>query len=289
MNAEIGQHKAKILTGQSLDKRFHYFKQLTDLAKTLTAESSGLLDVAKEFQAKLKSTQAQLAQDFTPEEIDDQLGDIDFMNDFAEQLFEALNSLSNTCTYVINDCKARKARLTKALIWGEEELTELAASSEATLMSQFYQELATGCNRWYSKASQKFASDADDMKQTMTLIGKHKYVIMNYAQENFHSVKGNLFNIADSLIDVQRQIESVDTYFTGRTRYLEKRITADPWKYQLKYSTGITKRCESSHAGISAFSATIQKNSGEIAHKMAAVYKAFVTGAKKDLAAWDCE
>jgi hypothetical protein len=53
------------------------------------------------------------------------------MNDFAEQLFDALDQLSQTCDYVIKDCKERKTRLTNALIWdriGEEDLMELAAS-----------------------------------------------------------------------------------------------------------------------------------------------------------------
>lgn len=78
------------------------------MARTLTAEASGLLDVAKEFRSKIASTKNQLSQDFTDEEIDDQLGDVDFMNDFAEQLYDALDQLSQTCDYVISDCKARK-------------------------------------------------------------------------------------------------------------------------------------------------------------------------------------
>lgn len=34
-----------------------------------------------------------MEQDFTADEIDFQLGDLDFVNDFAEQLFAALNNL----------------------------------------------------------------------------------------------------------------------------------------------------------------------------------------------------
>jgi hypothetical protein len=62
------------------------------------------------------------------------------LNDFAETLFDALDSLGKKCDEVIADCKARKKRLTDALIWdkiGEEELVELA-SSEAALMAHFY-------------------------------------------------------------------------------------------------------------------------------------------------------
>jgi hypothetical protein len=67
-----------------------------------------LLDVTKEFRSKLVTTQKELEQDFNDDEIDDQLGDVDFMNDFAEQLYDALDRLRQQCVLVINDCKARK-------------------------------------------------------------------------------------------------------------------------------------------------------------------------------------
>jgi hypothetical protein len=167
LNAKIGNHRAEVAAAAKLDKRFHYFDGLKKLARTLTQEASGLLDVTKEFRSKLASTQKQLTQDFTDDEIDDQLGDEDFMNDFAEQLFDALDQLSQTCDHVIKDCKERKTRLTNALIWdkiGEEDLMQLAATGEAELMSHFYEDLGAGCNKWYSDASQKFNSDVSDMK-----------------------------------------------------------------------------------------------------------------------------
>jgi hypothetical protein len=39
---------------------------------------------------KLEGAKKELEQDFNDDEIEDQLGDIDFANDFAEQLFESL-------------------------------------------------------------------------------------------------------------------------------------------------------------------------------------------------------
>jgi hypothetical protein len=102
---------------------------------------------------------------------------------------------------------------------------------------------------------------------------------MNYANEEFHTVKGSLFNIADSLIDAQRAIESVDSYFNGRLKYLKKRITHDAWKYQLKYSTGITKRCESEHARVANFEKTIISNSQNISKRMGDVADKFKAGA----------
>jgi len=97
--------------------------------------------------------------------------------------------------------------------------------------------LATGCTDWYSGASQKYASDVEDMVGQITKIEKHKHIIMNYAKPEFHSVKGHLFDIVDALIDSQRDIVSVDDYFQGRIKYINKRISATPWKFQLKYGS----------------------------------------------------
>jgi len=69
----------------------------------------------------------------------------------------------------------------------EDELTELAG--EAALMGDFYNTLAPDCTNFYRQASNKFKSDADNMKDTITAIGKHKHVIMNYAREHFNGVK----------------------------------------------------------------------------------------------------
>ena len=84
------------------------------------------------------------------------------------------------------------------------------SSKESFLMDQFYDKLAPGCTKWYSGASDKFASDVNDMKSTIDKIGSHKHVIMNYARDEFHQVKGSLFTIVDSLIDSQRAIETTD-------------------------------------------------------------------------------
>jgi hypothetical protein len=162
LNTQMASFRAEMSAAQKLDKRFTYFDSLKHLAKTLLQEASGMLDVTKAFRSKLEQTKNEVTQDFTDDEIDDQLGDEDFANDFASQLFEALDSLRVECDKVIADCKARKARLTHALIWDkiapkeDEELIELA--TDADLMGEFY-ELAAGCTTWYGSASDKFASD----------------------------------------------------------------------------------------------------------------------------------
>lgn len=85
-------------------------------ARDLTTESSGLLDTTKEFMAALERTKYELDTDFTEDDIDDNIGDEDFANDFAEQLNDAFTALEKHCVHVIKDCIARKGRLDNALI-----------------------------------------------------------------------------------------------------------------------------------------------------------------------------
>ena len=102
---------------EKLMGKMMYFDGLVNSAKTLTAEATGILEVAKKLGSRLADAKRELEQDFTDEEIDDNLWDEDFAADFAERLFEALNRLEQTCDEAIKDCTERKARLMKALIW----------------------------------------------------------------------------------------------------------------------------------------------------------------------------
>merc|ERR1719359_2167893 len=99
---------------------------------------------------------------------------------------------------------------------------------------------------------------------------------MNYSKDEFHKVKGSVFNIVDSLIDSQRAIDSVETYNISKIKYLKKRINAEPWKFQLKYSTMITKYCGSNNARISEFEETIAENSAAITRAMTQVSNEFI-------------
>lgn len=209
LNSKIGNLKAETAAANKINKRFHYFDGLKQLAATLTAEASGILDTAKDLRTKLEGTQRELLQDFTDDEIDDQLGDEDFANDFAEQLNDALTRLEVQCDITIKDCKERKDRLTHALIWADfgvddkeaPKLIQLNENVEAKLLAQFFEHHGKDCNNFYGHASQKFAQDVEDYTSVITNLGKHKHVIMNYAQSEFHVVKGAIFNIVDGLID----------------------------------------------------------------------------------------
>lgn len=244
----------------------------------------------------MQGTYNELNQDFTDEEIEDQLGDIDFANDFAEQLFDALKRLKVQCEITVKDTKERKARLTKALVWGDfgvegDELMQLSAdgTAEATLMAHFYDNLAGGCNEFFEAASKKFAQDGKDLGPTITALGKHKHIIMNYARDQFHGVKGNIIDIVDSLIDSQRAIESVEHYNLGKLKYFKKNIAKESWKFQLKYSTMITKYCNSNNARIAEFAQSIEEDAAAIATAMGKVETIFKAKAQRDLRGWDCD
>lgn len=115
------------------------------------------------------------------------MGDIDFANDFAEQLFEALDNLNIKCDEVVADCVARKQRLTDALIWDEEEIVQLQedVAAELRIMQHFYEDLGEDCAQWYDGASKKFASDAVAFTPFIEAMGDHKYMLMTYARNEF--------------------------------------------------------------------------------------------------------
>jgi len=70
---------------------------------------------------------------------------------------------------------------------------------------------------------------------------------------------------------------------------MRKRITNDDWKFQLKYSTKLTKRCAYDVPKITAFSKKIHDSNNLIASKMSLALDEFTTGAKADYNRWDCD
>ena len=96
-----------------------YFEGVVAAAGTLTYEASNLLQITKTFENRLQDAYRELREDFTDEEIDENVWDEDFANNFAERLWEALHRVSNSCDDTIKDIHSRAAALEKALIWGD--------------------------------------------------------------------------------------------------------------------------------------------------------------------------
>jgi len=99
-------------------------------------------------------------------------------------------------------------------------------------MRTFYEDLGNKCKDWYNEMSDKFASDVEIFIPYVENLGEQKYLIMNYANEEFHAIKESMFTIVDGVRDSQRKIESTQSYFNDKSlKYMEKRITSPQWKY----------------------------------------------------------
>lgn len=85
-------------------KRMGYFDGLVDTAKALTTQASGLLESTKQFRATMRDTRDELVNDYSKGEIIENMGDVDFANDFAESLFKTLDTLKKECARVSADC-----------------------------------------------------------------------------------------------------------------------------------------------------------------------------------------
>lgn len=112
-------------------KRMGYFDGLVGTAKALTQQAAGLLESTKKFRASMRDTRDELVNDYSKGEIIENMGDVDFANDFAESLFQTLGELKKECARVAADCINRKRAMDKALAGlhqAEEEVIELAAA-----------------------------------------------------------------------------------------------------------------------------------------------------------------
>jgi hypothetical protein len=116
----------------------------------------------------------------------------------------------------------------------------------------------------------------------------HRFIIMKYAKEEFHGVRGHLFNIINDLVDAQMKIRNVAAYMTKRIRKFNKYASRTAWKYNLKYSKGVAKICSRREESVMDKSVDITKETKAIAETMTTILTKFKTGAQADLDAWDC-
>lgn len=108
---------------RALLKRMGYFDGVVAIANSLAHHAAGLINTTKKFRSKLAATKKELELDFKEVDIIENMGDVDFANDFAETLWDRLNELKKACDVVSKDCLGRKHALEKVLIHlkGEEE------------------------------------------------------------------------------------------------------------------------------------------------------------------------
>lgn len=92
-----------------------YFDSLIKVAATLTAEATGLLETTKKLENRLGDAKRELDQDYSDDEIEDNLWDEDFATEFAARLWEVINRVRGVCEEARADCAQRKERLLDAL------------------------------------------------------------------------------------------------------------------------------------------------------------------------------
>ena len=73
----------------------------------------------------MRDTRDELVNDYTDGEIVENMGDVDFANDFAESLYRTLDDLKKECARVSADCIARSVLWTVLLL---DSMTQLKKS-----------------------------------------------------------------------------------------------------------------------------------------------------------------
>jgi len=104
----------------------NYFDDLLGAAHTLIKEAAGLVETTKNFKTALLVAQNVLKKDYTPEDIAENLGDVDFANEFAQELWKVMDELKAESQKVADECEERKETLDNTLTginkyFGEEE------------------------------------------------------------------------------------------------------------------------------------------------------------------------
>jgi hypothetical protein len=78
---------------KAISKRMNYFDGLMGSAKTLVTEAAAVMKTTVTFKNALIKAKTILTRDYTPADIAENLGDVDFANDFAYELEKTLHEL----------------------------------------------------------------------------------------------------------------------------------------------------------------------------------------------------
>ena len=96
-------------------KRMGFFDDLKSAADTLVTESAGVMTLARNFKQALEQCRDDIFRNFNDEEIKENMGDVDFANDFAASFYEALEELRNKAIEISDKCIVKKHKLDNAL------------------------------------------------------------------------------------------------------------------------------------------------------------------------------
>lgn len=201
-----------------------------------------------------------LERDYTDEEIEENLGDVDFANDFAQELWKTMDELKIEAQKVSDDCLQTKHRLDAALsginkYFGEEleGLTQLAEMSNEQLGNE-YNTLSDNCSAYFEDISAFVARVQNGfINNVIETIQKSKNLLLLHNKDAFSDLKIELMSILDAARDVQLNIESAQ-YRLGNqphkiNRYIGKKAL---WYYHLKYAAKGIDNCNKDKAEVAA-------------------------------------
>jgi len=129
---------------QAILKRMDYFDGLLGSAKDLVHAADTAINLTKNFRQGLIHAHDTLIKDFSESDIEENMGDIDFANDYSEELLKVENELKALSKDTEEGCYTVKRALEEALTGiesimadSEEELVELDGHSRDELAHRF--------------------------------------------------------------------------------------------------------------------------------------------------------
>jgi hypothetical protein len=235
----------------------NYFDDLLGSADTLVKESAGVLNTTKTFRQALVTAKTVLDRDYTPEDIADNLGDVDFANDFADELRKTLEELVAAADVVSADCINRKHALDAALAginkyFGdskEEEIVELTATTDNDLGIKF-NKVSDACSTWFDNVSADILRIQEGyITKVINLVQSQKTTLLLKNKEGYSNLKIQLFAVLDAAKDVQLKIESAQYRIENNAGKINRYIGKKPnWYYQHKYALRSAGSCEEDKA-----------------------------------------
>jgi len=247
-------------------KRIDYFDGLLGSAKDLVSAADAAVNLTKNFRQGLQHAHKVLVTDFTEDEIDENMGDIDFANDFTEELLKVESELKTLSLDTEHGCYDIKHKLEAALtgiesimVDEEEELVELSEHSRDELAHRF-NKISDECSNYFNQVG----SDIDHTQNTyiaavINQIQSVKKILLLRNKQAYSDLKIQLFNVLDAARDVGLKIESSQHRVASNVTKINKFISKKGlWYYQEKYTKNTTKSCRIDRAIVEEFQGKLE-------------------------------
>lgn len=139
------------------------------------------------------------------------MGDVDFANDFADELLKTLNELIIVSQDTAKDCEQRKHRLDLALTNmnkyirddAEEEVVELASESVGASLNEDYNTVTQQCSDYFEGVSSDLNTITTEYVATVVKkVTSAKNILLLKNKDAYSNLKIQIFNVLDTATDV---------------------------------------------------------------------------------------